>query len=81
MEDFNKKRLEEMFGYTPEDKHFNLYIIHLYCSDGLWWFRWFKTGSGFLLKDTSKIDMIFSERNGHGIKYGKWLIKKLRKIK
>lgn len=51
--------------------------------DGLFWIRLFNTGMGIIVKDTTKNNLTFSERNGFlkTFKYKNWVFKILKPIK
>ena len=69
------KKMKTILG---EYKYGN--ICKLICwnqMDGLFWIRIF--GIGLIIKDTTKIHVLFSERNGYTklIKIGKWILRYL----
>ena len=61
-------------------KDINSYILKYHIGDGLFWIRIF--GEGVHIKDLTKHDLIFSERNGwtKTIRIGKWNIKWLSRV-
>jgi hypothetical protein len=46
--------------------------------DGLWWARFGERVPGVSVKDTSRRRLLFGERNGRGVRVGRWLVKPLR---
>lgn len=65
---------------TDKGHSLDLWIVYIYWCNGLMWFRWFGNGRGYKIKDSTKHDLLFSERNGYrGFMIGKWYIGKLRK--
>ena len=56
-------------------KIMNISVFSYYAGDRYFWFRVFN--HGLCIKDTTKYEMLFSERNGLIFKLmiGKWLIK------
>lgn len=71
---YNKKNNE--IGFYV--KLFNIRILSFYKKVGFGWIRLF--GRGLLFKDTTKHQMMFSERNGYMKKIivGNWLIRRLK---
>lgn len=56
------------------------YICYGMISDGVFWLRWSLTDAGFVIKDTTKVKLRFSERNGltKRLAIGKYSISRLR---
>lgn len=66
--------------YKPKGKIIRLWFIYIYLSNGLYWYRWKLTNTGYMFKNKSKLALLFSERNGlRGKTIGNWLIEHLEK--
>jgi hypothetical protein len=52
--------------------------ICAHVGDGIAWARLWERGPGVAVKDTGRRRLLFSERNGRGVRVGRWLVKRLR---
>jgi len=64
---------------TGRGRDIRLGPLCAHVSSGRFWLRLWERGPGVAAKDTSRWQLLFSERNGRGVMVGRWLVKRLRR--